>query len=157
MNNPELSTMSALDINAFRNQLRDVVILGFCRTSKIEDVEEISDVPADELLKSTTFDDGTSQHAMCVIYRIATPAELKAGRNIEVQPIDQLGFDAKVGYVKASKAMWSLVINDKTRPAGWTKGELGKLPNHVVEWYALAQLKEAEEEKSANSDEAPQA
>jgi hypothetical protein len=156
MNKPDLSTMNALDINAFRNQLRDVVILGFCRTSKIEDVEEISDVPAEELLKSNTFDDGSSQHAMCVIYRIATPAELKAGRNIEVEPIDQLGFGAKVGFVKASRAMWSLVINDKTRPAGWTKGELGKLPNYVVEWYALGQLKESEEE-SANSNDAPQA
>ena len=47
MNNAELSTMNAMEFNAFREQLRDVVILGWCANSNREG---ISANPSEELL-----------------------------------------------------------------------------------------------------------
>ncbi len=154
MNKPDLSTMNALDFNAFRNQLRDVVILGWCLNN---DKEGISDTPTEELLNPTTFDDGSSVYNMRVLYRLATDAEVKSGKKLKVDIMDQLGYTAKVGWVRLPKALWDHLFSAEACPKGYAAGDIGQLPNHVVEWYPIKAEEERREEESVESDDAPQA
>lgn len=145
-----LSEMNVMDFNAFREQLRDVVILGWCANSNREG---ISDKPSEELLDEQTFDDGTSQYSMRVLYRLATDADIKA-KKVDVNIMDQLDPNrSKVGYLKAPKALWDYLFSQEEIPAGYKAGDLGKLPNHVVEWYAISQEVERRKAAEASSDE----
>ena len=154
MNKPDLSTMNAMDFNAFRNQLRDVVILGWCLNN---DKEGISDTPTEELLKPTTFDDGSTVYNMRVLYRLATDAEVKSGKKLKVDIMDQLGYTAKVGWLRLPKALWDHLFSAEVCPKGYAAGDIGQLPNHVVEWYPIKAEEERREEASVESDDAPQA
>ena len=141
-----LSEMNVMDFNAFREQLRDVVILGWCANSNREG---ISDKPSEELLDEQTFDDGTSQYSMRVLYRLATDADIKA-KKVDVNIMDQLDPNrSKVGYLKAPKALWDYLFSQEEIPAGYKAGDLGNLPNHVVEWYSIS--KEMERRKAAEA------
>jgi len=146
--------MNAMDFNAFRNQLRDVVILGWCLNN---DKEGISDTPTEELLKPTTFDDGSTVYNMRVLYRLATDAEVKSGKKLKVDIMDQLGYTAKVGWVRLPKALWDHLFSAEACPKGYAAGDIGQLPNHVVEWYPIKAEEERREEESVESDDAPQA
>ena len=154
MNKPDLSTMNAMDFNAFRNQLRDVVILGWCLNN---DKEGISDTPTEELLKTTTFDDGSTVYNMRVLYRLATDEEVKSGKKLKVDIMDQLGYTAKVGWVRHPKALWDHLFTTEECPKGFASGDIGQLPNHVVEWYSISQEVERREEASVESDDAYEA
>jgi len=146
MKTGNLSEMNAMEFNAFREQLRDVVILGWCANSNREG---ISANPSEELLDEQTFDDGTTQHSMRVLYRVATDADVKA-KKVDVNIMDQLDPNrSKVGYLKAPKALWDYLFTQEECPEGYKAGDLGKLPNHVVEWYAIS--KEVERRKAAAS------
>jgi hypothetical protein len=139
-----LSEMNVMDFNAFRETLREVVILGWCANSNREG---ISNVPSEELLDEQTFDDGTSQYSMRVLYRLATDADIKA-KKVDVNIMDQLDPNrSKVGYLKAPKALWDYLFSQEEIPTGYKAGDIGKLPNHVVEWYAISQ--EVERRKAA--------
>ena len=154
MNKPDLSTMNAMDFNAFRNQLRDVVILGWCLNN---DKEGISDTPTEELLKPTTFDDGSTVYNMRVLYRVATDAEVKSDKKLKVDIMDQLGYTAKVGWVRLPKALWDHLFSAEACPKGYAAGDIGQLPNHVVEWYPIKAEEERREEASVESDDAYEA
>ena len=154
MNKPDLSTMNAMDFNAFRNQLRDVVILGWCLNN---DKEGISDTPTEELLKPTTFDDGSTVYNMRVLYRVATDAEVKSDKKLKVDIMDQLGYTAKVGWERLPKALWDHLFSAEACPKGYAAGDIGQLPNHVVEWYPIKAEEERREEASVESDDAYEA
>lgn len=150
MKTGNLSEMNVMEFNAFREQLRDVVILGWCANSNREG---ISSNPSEELLDEQTFDDGTTQYSMRVLYRLATDADIKA-KKVDVNIMDQLDPNrSKVGYLKAPKALWNYLFNQEQCPTGYKAGDIGKLPNHVVEWYAISQEVERRKAAKANFDD----
>ena len=154
MDKLSISEMNAMELSAFREQLRDVVILGWCANSNREG---IADKPTQELLDTQTFDDGTIQYSMRVLYRVATDSEVKSQKVGDVSIMDQLDPNrSKVGYVKAPKALWDYLLVQKECPSGYGAGDLGKLPNHVVEWYAIAQeMLRRKEDISNDTSDAP--
>ena len=130
MNNPELSAMNAMDFNAFRNTLRDVVVIGWCS----RDREAVADVPEASFLDEKVWDDGSAQYSMRILYRLATPSD-KLGK-IEISMLDKVDpFRSRVGYLKAPKVFFDLLI--KECPEGYRAGDIGKLPNEVVEYRAI--------------------
>jgi hypothetical protein len=130
MNNPELSAMNDMDLNTFRNTLRDVVIIGWCS----RDREEVADVPQPDFLDEKVWDDGSTQYSMRVLYRLSSSSD-KQGK-IEISALDKVDpFRSRVGYLKAPKAFFDLLI--KECPEGYRAGDLGKLPNEVVEYRAI--------------------
>ena len=148
MNNPELSTMNAMDLNAFRNTLRDVVVIGWCS----RDRETVADVPNDSFLDEKVWDDGTTQHSMRILYRLATPSD-KSGK-IAISMLDKVDpFRSRVGYLKAPKAFFDLLI--KECPEGYRAGDLRKLPNEVVEYRAIQMevSRRRDAEASAGTDD----
>jgi hypothetical protein len=154
MKTGNLSEMNAMEFNAFREQLRDGVILGWCANSNRE---SISDNPSDELLDEQTFDDGSTQHSMRVLYRLATDADIKA-KKVDVNIMDQLDPNrSKMGWLKAPKALWDYLFTQEECPEGYKAGDIGKLPNHVVEWYSISQEVERRRNESVESDDAYEA
>jgi len=148
MNNPELSTMNAMDLNAFRNTLRDVVVIGWCS----RDRETVADVPNDSFLDEKVWDDGTTQYSMRILYRLATPSD-KSGK-IEISMLDKVDpYRSRVGYLKAPKSFFDLLI--KECPEGYRAGDLGKLPNEVVEYRAIQMevSRRRDEDTSAGTDD----
>jgi hypothetical protein len=130
MNNPELSTMNAMEFNAFRNTLRDVVIIGWCS----RDRETVSDVPEESFLDEKVWDDGTTQYGMRILYRLATPSD-KSGK-IKISMLDKLDpYRSRVGYRTAPKSFFDLLL--KECPEGYRAGDLGTLPNEIVEYRAI--------------------
>tara|TARA_R110001599_G_scaffold220118_2_gene418447 strand:+ start:1039 stop:1512 length:474 start_codon:yes stop_codon:yes gene_type:complete len=124
--NPDLQSLNALDYKAFRKQLRDVVVIGWCTKNKAK----LFDKPHKDMVDSTTWDDGSVSQGARILFRLATKADHKSVP--VVTGLDRVSKSRhEMGWIADEQMFFDYII--KT-PEGFSAGDITQLRNENIDW-----------------------